>query len=758
VAAFVYIVAVALIIMAIVRRGRRLNSLKAARSRAIAAASMTPAALPAPSLLPAQVSPPQAAAALAAPSAAASPAMQAVEPSAPLQVNTPMPAERTAGRWIPPGTCVHLRGLDIPDGMVYVGYGLGAVGGAGGVEPALIDPTLHVSDEGRDDAGQTMQYWPSYYDISPEARASYLRWLAGGRKAPDAYIGYVFLFFYGLERRALNDVTNDEAARGDMPAIRKEVERLRSIYSSNGSFAGYSTAFLQFLRWQEGLFDTRREPQYDASDRSWTLPVWLRAYIAGLARDGQPLPASWARAWIRLDPEAYLRTPADRCANEFDRLFELRYAEKFGAGIRLRACKTCVTMTYRPASSSFGRREITMRTDLPDVCSLTEPARTLRDLARSCCDELDAYSRLLGRTPEARGTIAASAVLPVALLATETSGGTAQLRAFLDDVMQGKSSTLVDARQLLHRWTDDDQASAPGKKEAVLLAQLIQRFGFGIEPDVRFGGSPLDPDGKVIIFRIARGAPEAPSRNYSAASLVVHLAAVVATADASANPQEQEQVRRHVASALELDVHDRARLDANLTWLLACPPGLAGITRRVRTIDEKQRRAMALFVASIAWADGRVSPDEVRVLSKIYQLLELDPAQVHGDLHALSTSMTRPADEPVTVRTAGSEVTAFALPGPPAERKPANAGARRGGDNRLDMAVVQSKLQESAVVASLLASIFVEESNEASPAPATTSAEASIAGLNAPQTALLRRLAAKLAWTVSVRACFSAAT
>jgi len=51
-----------------------------------------------------------------------------------------------------------------------------------------------------------MDYWPSYCEVSPRARAAYLRWLEDGRRDESTYIGYVFLFFYGLERRLLGDL------------------------------------------------------------------------------------------------------------------------------------------------------------------------------------------------------------------------------------------------------------------------------------------------------------------------------------------------------------------------------------------------------------------------------------------------------------------------------------------------------------------------------------------------------------------------
>ena len=93
--------------------------------------------------------------------------------------------------------------------MIYVGRGLRACREFGGVEPALIDPKLPVDWDDPDVDGDLMSYWPSYSSIEPSSRAAYLEWLSTGRSDPNAYIGYVFLFFYGIERRLLQDAQDD---------------------------------------------------------------------------------------------------------------------------------------------------------------------------------------------------------------------------------------------------------------------------------------------------------------------------------------------------------------------------------------------------------------------------------------------------------------------------------------------------------------------------------------------------------------------
>src|SRR6266508_3965722 len=127
--------------------------------------------------------------------------------------------ERFSGRaspdsyWLPTGQPVTVGGYMISGGQVYVGRGLPAVSGDWQPEPALIDPGLPVYSRNPDWAGAGLSYWPSYGEIPPASRAAYLAWLADGRRHPAVPIGYVFLFFYGLERRLLADAQQSTAAR-----------------------------------------------------------------------------------------------------------------------------------------------------------------------------------------------------------------------------------------------------------------------------------------------------------------------------------------------------------------------------------------------------------------------------------------------------------------------------------------------------------------------------------------------------------------
>jgi hypothetical protein len=98
-------------------------------------------------------------------------------------------------------------------------------------EPSTIYRDLPVSnDEVQIQRIAKLDYFPSYKQMSPSQRSLYLTWL--GDVAAPVETGYVFVYFYGLERHLVYGKF-DEAV--------KEIMLLRQ-HHDNGSFQSYSAA------------------------------------------------------------------------------------------------------------------------------------------------------------------------------------------------------------------------------------------------------------------------------------------------------------------------------------------------------------------------------------------------------------------------------------------------------------------------------------------------------------------------------------
>lgn len=635
--------------------------------------------------------------------------------------------------WVAPGREVSVQGYTLPGGMTYVGSGLAAGSSGWSLEPALIDPELPVDRRRPDRGGELLdRYAPTYAELAPASRAAYLEWLAAGRATPDTPIGYVFLFFYGLERRFLEDRKGSAAARREAPELVAEVERLLELYADNHSFRGYASRFLDFARLDLGQVGTGPPPELtDATIAHGHLSDGLRLALGRLVRDGEPIPVDHALAWLRSG--VHLRTPAHRCEPLFRPLFERHYRGAYGDGLRLKPNKTKLEISYYAASAGL-HGVYSHATDLPDVARLTSPLRKLREIAERATDDLDAYSRWLGRNADDDNHLPGLALVPREVFHLLDDPRLERLRDWLQTARdEGGGPAAVPAGELIAHWP----AARPdrlAKKEAAGLAQLLDRLGYGLEPDVRFGGPTLKAEQQAVVFRLGEDTPEAPSREYAAASVLLHLAAVVAAADGTVTEEEERHLEGHLEEALHLGDGERRRLRVHLQWLLTEQPSLAGMKRRLKKLGETRRRALGSFVVTVAGADGRIDPQEVKVLTRIYDLLGLDEGAVFSDVHALEAGAA-PGDGPRTVVLGRPRPTGYQVPPQPAE-VPAKGF-------RLDMDKVRAKRRESAETARILTEIFQQDEEVPVPAPAmaATAATSLVAGLDAPHSALLRSLA-----------------
>jgi uncharacterized tellurite resistance protein B-like protein len=577
-----------------------------------------------------------------------------------------------------------------------------------------------------------MDYWPSYATITSQSRAAYLRWLAAGRRHRDVGIGYVFLFFYGLERRALYEWPHDRQAQSaELPLIRGEVDRLIRLFAGNTSFEGYARAFQEVLETIALLGSDVWAGPLPAPDRE-SPPMRLRLGLSGFATTGRPVPADWALSWLMSQPNFYPRTAITRCDTEFRGLFERRYAAVHGTGVAVRPRGKDITLDYRTASPGFRGPATLAIYNRPDVFGQAAPVRKLTELANQCTEALEAYSRFLGREPDKRGSTAAAALLPPELLDLESG----EVREFIDwarSHLGNFAAVTVRADEFLAPLPPE---RPPRKKDIIPLLQLLGHANIGVEPDPRLGG-PLPISGRVILFRADEGLSAAPSHAYQSAMLLLHLGAAVSVADGHVSVEEKEHLVGHLEGALHLSTAERTRLRAHLRWLLTTEVKLTGLTKRIAVLDKGQREHIADFLATVAAADGYIDPAEVTTLRRIRELLGLDPDQVHTSLHAASTAAAPPAaTEPVVVREA-HVIVGHAIPPQkleqPAQEEPAP------GQVRLDEAALAVKLAEAAEVALLLGDVFEDEARPERASPPLVAEP--VAGLDGPHSMLLRALA-----------------
>jgi uncharacterized tellurite resistance protein B-like protein len=643
----------------------------------------------------------------------------------------PGPRQSADECWVSASEQIEVAGRQITTGHFYLGTNLlTAEREFPVVEPALVDPSLPVASS-TDSGNPDRLYWPSYESLAPEHRAAYLDWLASDRRLGSVSPSLVFLYIYGLERRLLADPAESSAATAERGVVREEVVRLRGAADEEKGHAPIARrldVLLGFLEAQDLLRDSA-SPQPPRERSGWQVPLVLRLMLGETAAGGLPLPAELALSWALTSPEAYLRTPAQRCRPEFSALFERRYCERYGDGLPPPKGKP-LEVEYRP--SSHGLREVREQTSLPDVADSPKLVNPLRELARDCCAELDAYSRLLGRSPDSAGSLEAVALLPAPLLKDHDNEELGQLRDLLEKTSAAQRPWLLDADDLLAHWPGG--RTKLRKNEAVSLAQLVEKLGFGIEPDVRFGGRAPAAGDTVVIFPAQETDSRTPSPAYAAAATLLELASVVAAADGTVTAEEERHLEAHLESAAGLRPDERERLRAHVEQVTRSKPSFAGLRKKLESLSLAQREAIGRSLVTVAAADGHVSPEEIKTLGKVYDLLGLDPESVYSEAHAATTEAGE--TEPVAV--------------PPGQSEPADSPARsdeRRGEG-LDRSAIEERIEETALVSSLLAGIFDEGDQDGGAGAATVAAaDPGGHGLDEAQLALARALADQPSWT-----------
>ncbi|WP_152950513.1 MULTISPECIES: TerB N-terminal domain-containing protein [unclassified Brevundimonas] len=648
------------------------------------------------------------------------------DPSPPVETRTvaPMPARsqalaaapaRLSPGWIAAGDGLQIGPVRVPGGMIYAGHAGASAEWLN--ERSLVDPSLQVSLSGTDPLGSSLPYWPSYRDLTSNARRSYLDWLAAGRVDPVG-VGYVFLFFYGLERRLFIDKAFKEAE-----SIIAEVARLRVAYGDNYSFDGYARRFLEAAELVRSGVVERPILSPRMGNGEFEIPLPARRYLGARLAEQLPFDADDCLVWALCLPDTYLRTPGSRCFEELAVLWRLRFDRRHPEGLKVRAPKRRLTGQYRSASSAF---ELTLDLgDLPDIAAIAAPLSGLRDLLSECQTDLEAYSRLLGRKPEARGTLEAALCLPDDLIETDWGLSARALKAEFDAII-GDQTIVPMAVTRLCDLIGMDQVE--GKVPVGIHRQfgvVLDRLQIAFEPDRRYGDAGLTSDSQVVLYRAAGGGPidcEQPA--YRSVRTMAEISAIAAISDGEVVSAELDQIEAVIRAATDLRPEERTRLSAYAMWLLQDRPRqLAAITKLSKLPVPLRTEAARAAVASVL-SDGRVQPAEIRFLEKLYRALGLPQDEVYATLHRGPASR----DEPVTVAEAAPAAKdGVAIPQEPVVPTTVQIDPARLARLRL----------ETAEVSSLLAGIFAEEEAPVAPPAVAETTSARFEGLDVAHSELL---------------------
>jgi uncharacterized tellurite resistance protein B-like protein len=452
-------------------------------------------------------------------------------------------------------------------------------------------------------------------------------------------------------------------------------------------------------------------------ERTYELPLKLRIALGTFAAGKKPVPPVWALKWALLDPNIACRTAVFRCAEEFRRVFINHYSDEFGEGMLLPQNKTTLQLTYQAASSAFlGTQLRRSLGEIPDIAAVTGPHKKLQKVVDACTADLDRYSRFVGRNPGKAGSIEAAALLP-------TNAWPPSLLETLQKIKTDLSTGFltISFKDFLARL-DGAVPAQLGHERLTKLACKFEKMGIGIEPNLATGAKAATYDEPVVLFALnGKNGTIIPSARYSTALLMLDLASTVALADAAASDSEIRFLGTLIGSWDQLEEGQRRRLHAHLQLRMVRPAVLHGLKSRVQGLSDETRRAIGHTLAQVAHADGAVSPEQVKLLERIYKLLQLDSKLLYSDLHRGPTGET--------VATTSTKV---------------------GKDFILDKDQLARLQHETDAISTVLDHVFADESDRASAGvadPPGVQRPDTLLGLDGEHSSFLRLLLSRSQWS-----------
>jgi len=672
----------------------------------------------------------------------------------------PRAKNQQPARWVQPGETVKIGNFAIQRGFFYVGGHLKSPDPFElDDDPSLVDPTLDVDADATEYVSERPEYWYGYGSFTPQDRAEFLAWLAGDRSDPETFIDYVLLYFCGIERRLLIDDMDGTVSDHERKALMQELSRLKNVYDGHRSFRSCVSRLLSYV-WAINYRKFDEPPNDDLLFAKSSFSSALKVALAETAQSGEPVRAELALAWVRSHPDFTLRTPARRCPELYDTLFKMRYNQEFGAGLTLTPGRAQLRLEYYPANPALQYLIPAPDLDLPDVSRMKTPLKKLVILAGSCADELDSFSRFLGKTGNSPESLQALSLLPDDLVSLRPysqlerfkvwvktklsdSGGMASAQSMADRTL-GKErldqhdiihcESLVSVASLLSQL-GKEAPSAINRKEAQMLSKVAEKAGYGIAPDIRFHHAKPDIDGKIALFAGGHGPDFAPSSEFNKVVTMLRLGALVAFADEHISDSEVSALNDAIAHNSRLTETEKRSLYAYTLWGLHTPPSKTGLKKGLDALSASEKVAISHVLIGVALADGKIDPAEIRQLEKLYTQLGLDKGMVVRDIHSIASSrLPRPE------RKSG---TSSATPIKAQDGSPSSFS--------LDYELLRRYEEETREAQSVLELILVdedpiEESDNETPTAAPTGS-GSIPGLDTRYRRLFDKLIAKEEWT-----------
>lgn len=505
----------------------------------------------------------------------------------------------------------------------------------------------------------SLPYYPKYSQISPDQRANYLSWLSGGRCGDLPSIGYVFLYFYGLEKRALLE-------KKDIIRIIDEIRRLLETYSFSASFNSYLHNFLAFTI--ASHIDEINEEEFLK-----ILPIFdevtdgeLQVILAWFAQNQKPIPSDVAFLVCKKLSDIPYNTALKRIENELKILFEKRFRQKYPHNFPFEISKKPYKLEYQPASPSLLRYSLHYGSNpqyiapilVPSVLGKPSQFSTLISEYESCIEELKPFSKKFQKSKGVFTDETYSALpdeLKERIPHPRKNNWIELFNSFqIDDLAVIPVSKLCDLLNIPKR-------TSLTPSQCKNFVQVSTDIGYQIIPDYKITGLPYRWDDYIALLPISEKKGKT-SKDFDIIALIYDLSLSIINSDGTVTEDELNHLKEEITEKrFKINEFERDCLNALKKLRLLKPYSSEKYARRLKErLSVEQRLKIAQLLIDLAIIDKILTKDEQKTLKRVFSLMDID--EISSDKLIADVLFTHHQEIPITIQKKGEIQTGEIIP------------------------------------------------------------------------------------------------
>ena len=470
-------------------------------------------------------------------------------------------------------------------------------------------PASNKEEEDYDDMG----YWPSFSDLTSSQRGKFLKWLSDGKEDPTIDIGYVFIYFYGLEYRVVKEGQ-------DLEEIGREVIRLRKYYASNNSFRNYSENLLAYIISNLENTETAMELFREIKDNLKNNSIIYRSGINFKLKKSSKLSVDDLIKLIPTFEKVIKSIIPIKVEKYFNQYFKIIAKQEIDEAIKLIDLEEYDEF-YHSASSFIGR-DHTFKGVHAVVDRIIQDKLTKK--WEQTIDTLRPYSRKISKKTSEE----------IFNLLPE------ELRKTLDHPLKDKIEKLsvnslnkpvklIEIIDILGMSISEKIKQKESKKivDALLSQNII------IEPDLSYFQKNYKQDEVVYLSKV-NNATALDSQDYKLAALMADFGADLAYSDNDYSQKEAKQIYDFVSSQFLKKEIEKEHLKLRVELYKYQKPRMNKLFEKLtQKLNLNDLKILGSYLVQVALADGRFTIEEDRKIKKVFSKLGLDESYVK-DLYA----------------------------------------------------------------------------------------------------------------------------